>query len=187
MRIITGTLKGRTIPVPETGELRPTADRTKEAIFNIIHARRYFDGCRALDLFAGSGNLGFEAISRGVDHVKFVEANNAHAKQIRALARSFDVESRASVLQKPVEEYLQTVPTPFDLIFCDPPYDYPLMEQMLRTILEEGWLTPEGWFILEHDKRHNFEDHPDCFHTKAYGRTTVSIFEKQPSHNTSDP
>jgi 16S rRNA (guanine966-N2)-methyltransferase len=69
MRIITGKLKGRKIPIPDTGELRPTSDRTKEGIFGVIAARWFFDGCHVLDLFAGSGNLGFEAISRGVDHV----------------------------------------------------------------------------------------------------------------------
>jgi 16S rRNA (guanine966-N2)-methyltransferase len=180
MRIITGKLKGRKIPMPDTGELRPTADRTKEGIFSVISARWFFEGCRVLDLFAGSGNLGFEAISRGVDHVTFVDSNPAHLKHIDKLTRQFKVESQVTTILKTVEEFLQRPPLPFDLIFSDPPYEYPYIADMLDTILNNGWLNPDGWFILEHDKRHNFSDHPHCFYTKPYGRTTVSIFQEQP-------
>ncbi len=180
MRIITGKLKGRKIPIPDTGELRPTADRTKEGIFSVIAARWFFEGCRVLDLFAGSGNLGFEAISRGVDHVTFVDSHSAHLKHIEKMSREFKVDHQVTVILKEVEEYLNRPPVPFDLIFSDPPYDYPYMTDMLNHIILDGWLNPEGWFILEHDKRHNFKEHSHCFYIKPYGRTTVSIFQAQP-------
>lgn len=176
MRIITGSLKGRKIPVPESGEVRPTADRTKEAIFSVIAARRYFEGCRVLDLFAGTGNLGFEAISRGADHVHFVEQNATLVKAIESLAESFGVRSRITTVARPVDEFLRGSPEPFDLIFCDPPYELPGMERMVDTLLEKGWLREDGWFVLEHDKRHDFRSRPGCFHSRAYGRTTVTIF-----------
>lgn len=180
MRIITGKLKGRKIPVPDTGELRPTSDRTKEGLFSVIAARRYFDGCLALDLFAGSGNLGFEAISRGVDRVHFVDRNPEHLKHIEKLSRQFDISEQTSTLLHPVEEYLKRNPVPYDLIFCDPPYDYAFMAEMIDIILINGWMDQDGWFILEHDKRFDFSDHAHCFYSKAYGRTIVSIFQKQP-------
>ncbi|MEX1062641.1 MAG: 16S rRNA (guanine(966)-N(2))-methyltransferase RsmD [Balneolaceae bacterium] len=180
MRIITGKLKGRTIPVPDTGELRPTSDRTKEGLFGVIAARRFFEGCRVLDLFAGSGNLGFEAISRGADHVLFVDRNAEHLKHIEQLSREFKVDNQTATVLKPAEEFLQGTPVPSDLIFCDPPYDYVYMDDMIAIILEKEWLNTEGWFILEHDKRYDFQDHDHTFHTKAYGRTIVSIFQKQP-------
>lgn len=180
MRIITGKLKGRKIPVPETGELRPTSDRAKEGLFSVIDARRYFDGTHVLDLFAGSGNLGFEAISRGSDQVLFVDSNNEHLRQIEKLSKTFGVDHQTSILNLPVEEYLKKTPVPFDLIFCDPPYDYFYMTDMVETVLEGGWLDPEGWFVLEHDRRYDFAGHPHCFYSKAYGRTIVSIFQNQP-------
>ncbi len=180
MRIITGKLKGRKIPVPDTGELRPTSDRAKEGLFSVIAARRFFEGCRVLDLFAGSGNLGLEAISRGVDHAIFVDRNPEHIKHIEKLCREFNVDKQITTVLLPVEEYLKGNPTPFDLIFADPPYEYIYMNKMVETILENGWLNAEGWFILEHDKRHDFSSHAHCFYSKAYGRTTVSIFEVQP-------
>ncbi len=180
MRIITGKLKGRTIPVPETGELRPTSDRTKEGIFGVIAARWHFEGMRVLDLFAGSGNLGFEAISRGVDHVHFVDRNPVHIRHIEQLSRKFDVDRQISTSAVPVERYLQQKPIPYQLIFSDPPYEYIYMQEMIDRILDNGWLDPGCWFILEHDKRHDFKDHSACFFSKAYGRTIVSIFERQP-------
>src|SRR5690625_7469288 len=99
MRIITGKLKGRKIPVPETGELRPTSDRAKEALFSVIDGRRYFDGTHVLALFAGSGNLGFEAISRGSDQVLFVDSKNEHLRQMAKLSRTFGVDLKTSVLK----------------------------------------------------------------------------------------
>jgi 16S rRNA (guanine966-N2)-methyltransferase len=180
MRIITGKLKGRKIPIPDTGELRPTSDRTKEGIFGVIAARWFFDGCHVLDLFAGSGNLGFEAISRGVEHVVFVDRHTEHLKHIENLSHEFGVEKQVTTLLRTVEDYLNSSPISFDLIFSDPPYDYPYMYEMIGKILNNGWLNAEGWFILEHDKRHDFSDHSHCFHSKPYGRTTVSIFLAHP-------
>lgn len=180
MRIITGKLKGRKIPVPRNSEVRPTADRTKEGLFAVIASRRFFEGTNILDLFAGSGNLGFEAISRGADHVLFVDRKPEHLKHIEKLSKEFKVDNQITTAAFAAEEYLKKNPVPFDLIFCDPPYDYTYMAEMIEMILAKGWLDPEGWFILEHDKRHDFKTHPYCFYTKPYGRTTVSIFQMQP-------
>lgn len=178
MRIITGRLKGRSIPVPDTGELRPTADRTKEALFSVLEARRYMEGAIVLDLFAGSGNLGFEAISRGAATVLFVDHHPDHLRSIRLTARSFEIEDQILTRESRVEEFLKKNATPYDVIFADPPYDFPWMEELIERILNHGWLAPEGWLVLEHDKRHKFSSHPDCFHSRAYGRTLVSMFER---------
>lgn len=179
MRIITGTLKGRIIPIPETDELRPTSDRTKEGLFAVIAARRFFEGTVALDLFAGSGNLGIEAISRGTDQVLFVDRNPDHIRHIEKLARQFGILEQIQTVTRPVEEFLENRTATYDLIFCDPPYDYFFMEEMISLILEKGWLKEGGWFILEHDKRHDFSSHPNCIFCKPYGRTIVSIFEAE--------
>jgi 16S rRNA (guanine966-N2)-methyltransferase len=177
MRIITGTLKGRTVPMPKTGLLRPTSDRTKEGIFSVIDARTYFDNTRILDLFAGSGNLGFEAISRGAASVLFVDREQEHIRLIDKTAKQFGIEDRVSTLTADIETFLERKPpVPFDMIFADPPYDYFLMEEMIDLVMNGEFLTEQGWFVLEHDKRHDFSSHPLCRFSKAYGRTIASIF-----------
>lgn len=178
MRIITGKLKGRTVPVPKTELLRPTSDRTKEGIFSVIDARTYFDNTRVLDLFAGSGNLGFEAISRGAKSCVFVDREVRHLRHIEKLAKKFGVENQVQTIQADVEDYLQKKTAAFDFIFSDPPYDYFLMGEMIDTVLEKNWLKEEGWFVLEHDKRHDFSSHPNCVFSKAYGRTIASMFRQ---------
>jgi len=180
MRIITGKLKGRKIKIPEGLGVRPTTDRAKESIYNFIDVRRYFSGKKVLDLFAGSGNLGFEAISRGVEQVTFVELNPDYIAHIERTARDFGVENQIRTRTADVIEFLSGPPIPFDFIFCDPPYDLPRMDGLIDTVLSNGWLTEHGWFILEHDQRHDFSEHEHCFFNRSYGRTIVSIFQVQP-------
>ncbi len=177
MRIITGKLKGRTIPVPKTGQLRPTSDRTKEGLFSVIEARTYLENTRVLDLFAGSGNLGFEAISRGAASCLFVDSELQHIRQIEKTAEIFKVKDQIQTISMPVETFLQKSYGLFDFIFADPPYDLFMMEEMIDLIMEGEWLAKDGWFILEHDKRHDFSAHSQCVFSKAYGRTIVAIFK----------
>lgn len=180
MRIITGKLKGRRFNIPKGLDVRPTTDRTKESIFNKILAYKYIENSVILDLFGGSGNLGFEAISRGAKSVTFVEIDPGNVNLIEKTAKEFEIDDQIRTVVSDVRRYLTGMPVPYDFIFCDPPYNYEWMEEMITQILENNWLKEDGWFILEHDKYHNYDDHPHCFFSKAYGRTTVSIFEKHP-------
>ncbi|MDX1617273.1 MAG: 16S rRNA (guanine(966)-N(2))-methyltransferase RsmD [Balneolaceae bacterium] len=176
MRIITGILKGRKIDIPNTLDVRPTTDRTKEGLFSVIEARRYIRNTKILDLFAGSGNLGIEAISRGASSVLFVDNDRRNIRHIETLGREFEISDRIRTAISDVKTFLNGPQLPYDIVFSDPPYDYPYMEEMIDTVTGDGWLYEGGWFILEHDKRHDFNDHPDCVFSKAYGRTIVSIF-----------
>lgn len=180
MRIITGKLKGRQIPIPKTDLLRPTSDRTKEGLFSVIDARTYFDQARVLDLFAGSGNLGFEAISRGASNCLFVDNIAEHLNQIEKTAVKFGIKDQVSTLSMDVELFLEKDYGQFDFIFADPPYEYYKMAEMIDMItdIDKNWLKDDGWFILEHDKRHSFTDHPHNVFSKPYGRTIVSIFKR---------
>ncbi len=180
MRIITGKLKGRRIQIPKGLDVRPTTDRTKESIFNKIEVYKYLENSTVLDLFGGSGNLGFEAISRGAKHVTFVDIDPKNIRLIEKVAKEFDIEKQVRAQVLDVQQFLNGFSGTYDFIFCDPPYDYEWMEEMINQILEKEWLNEDGWFILEHDKYHNYNNHPHCFFSKAYGRTTVSIFEKHP-------
>lgn len=178
MRIITGKLKGRTVPVPKTGRLRPTSDRTKEGLFSVIDARTYLDNCRVLDLFAGSGNLGFEAISRGAANCLFVDSDVQHTRHIEKTAELFKVKEQVQTVAMPVESFLEKNFGLFDFIFADPPYDLFNMEELIEIVMNGKWLEKDGWFILEHDKRHDFSQHKKCVFSKPYGRTIVAIFKE---------
>ncbi|SMO70205.1 16S rRNA (guanine(966)-N(2))-methyltransferase RsmD [Gracilimonas mengyeensis] len=180
MRIITGKLKGRRISIPDGLDVRPTTDRTKESIFNLIEARYYLDGTSILDLFAGSGNLGFEALSRGSDHVTAIEHDAGNTKLIEKTAAELGVEDQMRVVCADVQHYLSGPATPHHFIFCDPPYDYPSMEEVVDKVFAKDWLTEEGWLLLEHDKYKDFSDHEFWAESRAYGRTIVSIFRRQP-------
>ena len=180
MRIITGKLKGRRFSIPKGLDVRPTTDRTKESIFNKIVAYKYLENSVILDLFGGSGNLGFEAISRGAKQVTFVDIKPENIKLIEKVAADFEIEKNIRTVVSDVQQFLENRTMSYDFIFCDPPYWYEWMDEMITEIIDNGWLNEDGWFILEHDKYHNYEKHPNHFFSKAYGRTTVSIFEKHP-------
>jgi 16S rRNA (guanine966-N2)-methyltransferase len=184
MRIITGNLKGRKIPAPSTGLLRPTSDRTKEGLFSALSSRIYFENRTVLDLFAGSGNLGFEAISRGVASVVFVDSEAEHLHHIEKLAQSFGVDDQIETVAARIEDYLdRNRDLSFDIIFADPPYDYFELAGLPDKILDDNLLNKDGFFVLEHDKRHDFTSHSNCIYTKPYGRTIVSIFQSEPNES----
>lgn len=180
MRIITGKLKGKHFDIPEISDIRPTADRVKESLFNLLDARYFMEGTLILDLFAGSGNLGFEAISRGSKRVTSVEADSNNTKQIEASAEELGISEQVRVVCSDVQQFLTGMAIPYHFIFCDPPYDYPLMEEIVDAVFAENWLAEEGWLFLEHDKYKDFSDHPKFAYSKTYGRTVVSIFQHKP-------
>lgn len=152
----------------------------------MIDARKYIQGMQILDLFAGTGSLGFEALSRGAERVLFVDEDRGNIRQIEKTARMFEIYERIRTYCSGVEQFLNAPAMPYHIIFSDPPYDYPRMHEMVERILGDEWLTEEGWFILEHDRRHDFNDHAHCFKTRPYGRTIVSIFQKQPADSAPD-
>lgn len=177
MRIIAGTFKGKSIPAATSQNVRPTSDRTKEAIFSYLDARYVWDGHTVLDLFAGTGNLGLEALSRGVSSVDFVEAETDVVKRLYSTCHTFGVESQVRIHNVDVATFLEQCSQAFDFILADPPYDWPLIPELPSSILDGDLLLDGGTFILEHDRRHSFEAHPQCVRSKPYGRTIVSIFE----------
>ncbi len=179
MRIITGLLKGRTINIPKTLEVRPTTDRVKEGLFSVIEAYRYIQDNSVLDLFAGSGNLGFEALSRGASDVRFVDNNRENITHIKKIAKEFDITNQARTINLDVKHFLEGPAAPVDLIFADPPYKYEYIEKAVELIFSNGWLQSNGWLILEHNKFYDFSDHTHYLKSKKYGRTIVSFFSAE--------
>ncbi|HDP90396.1 MAG TPA: 16S rRNA (guanine(966)-N(2))-methyltransferase RsmD [Thioalkalivibrio sp.] len=145
MRIIGGQWRGRRLPVPHAPGLRPTPDRVRETLFNWLQG--VTEGARALDLFAGSGALGFEAASRGARSVVMVEADARIATHLREQAATLDA-SRLRVEARSVRAFLAGAPQPVDLVFLDPPYGQGLVAETL-ALLARGWLAPGAHLYIE--------------------------------------
>ena len=176
MRIIAGRLKRRTLRAPRGHLTRPTTDRTRESLFSLVESRLDLAGADVLDLFAGTGALGFEAISRGAAVVTFVEQNGAVLKVARRNAADLEVEEASVFIRSDAVAYLERYGgPPFDLILADPPYTLEALPRLPDLALPH--LKPGGLFVLEHDRRHGFDDRPELDTSRPYGRTTVSVFE----------
>ena len=155
MRIVAGSLKGRTITTPEGQGTRPTSDRARQAVFNVLEHAAWaepLDGMRVMDLYAGSGALGFEAISRGAAFALFVETDEEARGAIRENADAYGVMGRSRVHRRSAID-LGSRPgsdgEAFDLAFLDPPYRKGLGEQTLARLLEGGWLKPGALVVFE--------------------------------------
>ena len=151
-RIIAGEAGGRRLSVPAGDAVRPTSDRVKESLFAALGPGRLV-GARVLDLYAGSGALGLEALSRGAAEAVFVDRDRAAGRAILANIESLGFGDRAVLRQRPVATLLAGGPEspPFDLALLDPPYDTPAVEvdSALRLLVEAGWLTPEATVVVE--------------------------------------
>lgn len=151
-RIIAGEAGGRRLSVPAGEAVRPTSDRVKESIFAALGPGRLV-GARVLDLYAGSGALGLEALSRGAVEAVFVERDRAAGRAIQANIESLRFSDRAVLRLRPVATLLAAGPEgpPFELALLDPPYDTPAVEvdSVLRLLVEEGWLTPDATVVVE--------------------------------------
>jgi len=152
VRIIAGEWRGRRIEAPKGEATRPTADRTRETLFNMLTSRLgSFEGLRAADLFAGSGALGLEALSRGAAHCLFVEQDRAALSAIRANIRALDAGARASVEAGSVMG-LRAAREPLDLVLADPPYGTGAGSVALDRMLRLGWIGEATWIALETGK-----------------------------------
>ena len=152
MRIIGGKFRGKVLTSPEDDSIRPTADRTRESVFNILASRlgASFDGLRVLDLFAGTGALGLEALSRGASHVTFVDTGADARGLVRDHIEAFGAGGVAKLLRRDATALGEAgTMGPVDLVFLDPPYGKGLAEQALVSLRNGGWLKPETLLVLE--------------------------------------
>lgn len=147
VRIIAGAWRGRRIRFPGAPGLRPTSDRRRETLFNWLSVR--LPGARCLDLFAGSGALGFEALSRGADRVVLVEASREVAAALAESRDALGAEARTRIVHAQASRYLAREPEPFDVVFLDPPFDKPALVAAACERLAAGWLAPGAEVYLE--------------------------------------
>ena len=179
MRIIAGALRGRRFNAPPDDATRPTTDRVRESIFNLLHSRMELQGASVLDLFAGSGGLSLEALSRGAARAVLVEYNPKAVRTAKENAAGLGVADRVRAVRGNAVTFLERPPAGrYDLIFADPPYDLDAVATMPDAARKHA---PAGWLVLEHDKRLDFADHPALDTSRRYGRTVVSLFHFRPA------
>jgi len=147
VRIIAGEWRGRRLRVPPGIATRPTADRVRETLFSMLASRVSFDGLRVADLFAGSGALGLEALSRGAAFACFVESDAKAASAIKASTAELGALDRVQVLAGSALALPRS--EPFDLIFADPPYAAGSGTAAVHAVTAAGWLAPGGWMAVE--------------------------------------
>ncbi len=181
MRIIAGTYRGRILASPRDRSVRPTTDRAKQTIFDILSNRVEFDGLRVLDLFSGTGSLGLEAISRGAAAVTFVDSSRDSLDVLRKNVRMLDCEKQSTVYQADVFWFLKNTRSQFDLAFIDPPYKLPTIGTLPRAIHESGLLVAGGFIVMEHSRESSVDVDETVFDVtrKPFGQTTVLILSSK--------
>lgn len=181
MRVVAGEFKGRRLVAPKGLETRPTPDRVREALFSIVGDRVV--GARVLDLFAGSGALGIEALSRGATYAELVDDARAACSAIERNLTSLGCAQRARVVCSDVGRHLRTRPStgPFDLITVDAPYTMApaVAGEVAQLLAQGGWLSEEALVVIEHGQATELGELSglDEVSTRRYGDTAVSIFE----------
>ncbi len=177
MRVISGIYKSRRFDVPHTFKARPTTDFAKENLFNVLSNRLDFEeGLCALDLFAGTGSISIELISRGCKQVISVEKDRDHHAFICKIMREVKTDKCLPV-RGDVFKYIQGCRQQFDFIFADPPYELPHLETLPDLIFAHNLLKEDGLFVLEHGKKNNFEQHPNFVERRVYGSVNFSLFK----------
>ena len=158
LRIIGGNWRGRRVSFPDADGLRPTSDRIRETVFNWLQA--YSPGARCLDLFAGSGAFGLEALSRGAESVLFVERNPAAAAAIRTALEHFNA-TGGQVMQADVLRFLEHPTGSYDIVFIDPPFDVDIISECCELLEQHRWLKPGALIYLEQDRAKAVPSLPD--------------------------
>ena len=177
MRVITGAARGRRLKTPENYDIRPTTDNVKEAVFNIIQFD--IEGRRVLDLFAGTGQLGIECLSRGAESTVFIDTDRAAAQIIRDNLKTCGL--KATVLQEDAVSFLRHCGQ-FDLIFVDPPYDSELYDSVLKSINLVDILSDGGIIICEARRERQLPEMTAPYRKRKeyiYGKVKICIYTKE--------
>lgn len=179
LRVIAGTARGTKLHCPEGLSVRPTHDRVKEAVFSMLYDN--VCGAQVLDLFAGTGALGIEALSRGAEHAVFVDSSALSIKTVADNLQKAHVAARAELMQTDFAAYLAATDKTFDLIFLDPPYAKDYLAQILCSICERKLLAKDGIIYCEFEADTPFTPPENLFRVvrdKKYGRARVLLLKE---------
>ena len=178
MRIISGTLGGRRInPPANMPHTRPTTDIAKGGLFNILQSRIDFEEAKTLDLFGGTGCISYELASRGATDLTIVEKDTAMFAFIKKNIEELKIEN-TKLLKMDVFAYLNTCNEQFDFIFAGPPYALGTIDELPKIIIDKNIIALDGFFVLEHTPRNNYEKFKGFSFVRNYGTTLFSFFEK---------
>ena len=179
IRIISGKYKSRRISAPKNLPIRPTTDRAKEALFNILNNLFDFRDLKILDLFTGSGGIAYEFASRGTKNIQAVDRSYPVYKFVSQTAKEFDFPIK--VIKKDCLKFLEKTTETYDIIFADPPYDLAQekQEKLINVSFDRNLINENGFFILEHIERLNFEQHPNFNFSRKYGKSVFSFFKNR--------
>ncbi|WP_367987549.1 16S rRNA (guanine(966)-N(2))-methyltransferase RsmD [Vibrio sp. NTOU-M3] len=178
VRIISGLWRGRKLPVHNAEGLRPTTDRVKETVFNWL--AQDVPQAKCLDLFAGSGGLGFEAASRQAEHVTLIELNNDAFKQLQQNINALNT-SNLSAHNTDALSFLQQQGTPHHVVFIDPPFRKGLLSETISLLEQNGWLADDAMIYIETEKELTLEGIPENWHLhreKQAGQVSYRLFER---------
>ena len=196
MRIIGGRFRGTRLSAPgpaaEPGQLRPTSDRVRESVFNLLAHGGYGspplpEGRRVLDLFAGTGALGLEALSRGALHASFVDQGSAALALLRRNLAKMGVEEQARVIARDATRLGRNPGEPFDLVFLDPPYGRGLGEKAASSALAGGWVAPGALVVWEEGVDHRPPPGLTRLDARRYGETMIAVFRSTAPLPASEP
>jgi len=176
VRINSGIYKGRKLYPPKNLPVRPTTDKAKESLFNIINNEFYFEGLSVLDLFAGTGNISYEFASRGCNPVVAVETDFRCVRYINETLALLNAPIKC--VRANVFSYLATAHQKFDIIFADPPYSLERISEIPEAIFSRDILHPDGLVVIEHSAETNFSKHPFYQETRIYSKVNFSFFRK---------
>ncbi len=174
MRIISGTFRGRRLVPPKNITARPTTDFAKESLFNLLNNRIDFEGVDMLDLFAGTGGIGLEFVSRGAKSVTSVEVAHTQQNFIIQTCKQLGV-NNLRVVRSDVFKFLNACVATYDFIYADPPYMLDKIDQLPDLCLP--FLRKDGWLVVEHGKTTDFTSHPRHIETRSYGNVYFSFFQ----------
>ena len=177
MRVISGIYKRRRFDVPRSFKARPTTDFAKENLFNVL-SNNFIDfeeGINALDLFAGTGSISIELVSRGCNQVISVERDRDHYQFICKIMAEVKTD-KCIPIRADVFKYIKNCKSQFDFIFADPPYELKDLATIPDLIFENNLIKEGGLLVLEHGKQDHFEDHPHFIEKRVYGSVNFSFF-----------
>ena len=180
MRIIGGSLKGKTILPPNNYQARPTTDFAKEGLFNILINEFDIEEISVLDLFSGTGSISMEFASRGCTDIVSIEMNPLHTRFIKQCLTQFKIKGM-QVVRHNVFDFLEICTKSFDIVFADPPYSIEGLDTIPDRVFDESKniVKNGGYLILEHPGNYNFENHPLFVKERKYGNVHFSFFKKE--------
>jgi len=181
MRIIAGIHRGRILASPRDRSVRPTTDRAKQTIFDVLTNRIDFEGLAVLDLFAGSGSLGLEAISRGASSVTFVDNARESLALLQKNIVALHCEDRSTTYQADAFWYLKNTQARYDVVFADPPYRLERIGTIPKAIHESGVLKEHAFIVMEHSRESAIDLDEKIYDIlrKPFGQTTVLILQSK--------